>query len=84
MTPKKYPQNLHTPKNIHFSENPKNIEIQIFEPPKSDPSLRMYETIRAPPPPPGVLQRLFTLRPTVCSPRDQAYDVKINQIISFS
>ena len=30
--PKKYPQNLHTPKNIHFSENPKNIEIQNFEP----------------------------------------------------
>ena len=22
------------PKNIHFSENPKNIEIQSFEPPK--------------------------------------------------
>ena len=27
MTPKKYPQNLHTPKNILFSETPKNIEI---------------------------------------------------------
>ena len=32
MTPKKYPQNLHTPKIINFSENPKNIEIQNFEP----------------------------------------------------
>ena len=42
MTPKKYPQNLHTPKNIQFSEplppppkkkkkNKKNIEIQNFE-----------------------------------------------------
>ena len=29
---KKNPQNLHTLKNIHFSENPKNIEIQDFEP----------------------------------------------------
>ena len=37
MTPpqkKKYPQNLHTPKNIYFSENPQNNEIQNFEPPK--------------------------------------------------
>ena len=34
MTPKKYPQNLHTRKNIYFSENPKNIEIQNFEPKK--------------------------------------------------
>ena len=39
MTPKTYPQNLHTPKipqkypkNINFSETPKNIEIQKFEP----------------------------------------------------
>ena len=36
--PKKYPQNLHTPpqkkkKKISFLENPKNIEIQNFEPP---------------------------------------------------
>ena len=34
MTRKKYPQNIHTPKNIHFSEYPKNIEIQNFEPQK--------------------------------------------------
>ena len=31
---KKYPQNLHTPKDIYFSENPKNIEIQNFGPRK--------------------------------------------------
>ena len=34
MIPKKYPQNLHTPKIIHFSETPKNNEIQNFESPK--------------------------------------------------
>ena len=34
MTPQKYPQNLHTPKNIYFSENPQKIEIQNFEPQK--------------------------------------------------
>ena len=48
MTPKKYPQNLHTPKIYSFSETPKNIEIQDFE-----PSLRMCENIRVPPPPGG-------------------------------
>ena len=32
--PQKYPQNLHTLKNIQFSENPQNIGIQNFEPPK--------------------------------------------------
>ena len=32
---------------------PKNIEILNFEPQKKDPSLRMYENIRAPPPPWG-------------------------------
>ena len=52
MTPQKYPQNLHTPKNIHFSDSPKNIEIQNFEPQKNDPSLCLYEIIRVPPPPP--------------------------------
>ena len=50
--PKNYPQNLHVQKNIHFSENPKNIEIQSFEPKENDPSLRMYENISPPPPPP--------------------------------
>ena len=34
MTPKTYPQNLHTPIDIYFSENHKNIEIQNFEPKK--------------------------------------------------
>ena len=52
MTPQKYPQNLHTPKKIYFSENPKHIKIESFEPQKNDPSLRMYEIIRVPPPPP--------------------------------
>ena len=33
--PKKYPQNLHTPKKYHFSENPpQNIENHNFEPKK--------------------------------------------------
>ena len=44
MTPKKYPHK----KKFHFSENPKNIEIQNVEP-KNDPSLRMYEHIRVSP-----------------------------------
>ena len=34
MTPKKYPQYLHTKKNIYFSENPQKIEIQNFGPQK--------------------------------------------------
>ena len=32
--PQKYVQNIDTPNNIRFSENPQNIEIQNFEPPK--------------------------------------------------
>ena len=32
--PKKYPQNLHTPQKYSFSQTPKNIEIQNFEPQK--------------------------------------------------
>ena len=32
--PRKYPQNLHTQKNIHFLKTPKNIRIQNFEPQK--------------------------------------------------
>ena len=50
MTPKKYPQNFHTQKNIHFSENPKNIEIQ-----KSDPQkmVRAYVRMKIEYPPPG-------------------------------
>ena len=34
MTTYKYPQNLHTPQNIHLSENPQNIEFKILNPPK--------------------------------------------------
>ena len=35
MTPKKYPQNLHTPQKIYiFLNTLKNIEIQNFEPQK--------------------------------------------------
>ena len=41
MTQKKYPQNIHTQKNIYFSENPKNIEIQNVEPKKKLPE-HMY------------------------------------------
>ena len=45
---KKHAQNLHTQKNMNFSDPPppkKKIEIQNFEPPKNSPSLRMYENI---------------------------------------
>ena len=49
MIPKEYPQNLHTPKIIDcFLKTPKNIEIQNVEPKRNDPSLRIYENIRAP------------------------------------
>ena len=34
MTPKKIHKTYKPPKNIYFSENPKNIEIQNFEPQK--------------------------------------------------
>ena len=50
MTPKKYPQNLHTPKNIRFSENPKNIEIQNFEPPKTTRAYVCMKISEYPPP----------------------------------
>ena len=32
--PKKYPQKLHTPKNIYFSENPKLLTFKILNPQK--------------------------------------------------
>ena len=48
-----------TQKKNHFLKTPKNIEIQNFEPPKNDPSLRLYEHVRVPPPPPlGDRQRV--------------------------
>ena len=60
MTPKKYPQNLHTPQNIFiFLKNLKNIEIQNFEPKKMT---RAYVCMKIsvyplpPPPPPRALQ----------------------------
>ena len=50
MTPKKYPQNLHTQKIFIFLKPEKNPEIQNFEPQKKNyPRLRMYENIRVPP-----------------------------------
>ena len=49
MTPKKYAQNFHTPKNIQLSES--QIEIKNFEPNKNSLSLGMYENIRVPLPP---------------------------------
>ena len=55
MTPKKYPQNFIPPKIFIFLKTPKSIEkIKILNL-KNDPSLRMYENIRVPPPPPGQL-----------------------------
>ena len=49
MTPKKYPQNLNAPKNIHFSENPKKYWNSEFWTQKNGPSLRICENIRVPP-----------------------------------
>ena len=49
--PKKYPQNLHTPKKIFiFLETPKNIEIQNFEPKKMG---RAYVSVKISEYPPG-------------------------------
>ena len=53
MTPKKYPQNFHTQKTIYFSENPKNIEIQNFEPPKMTRAYVCMKISEYLPPPPG-------------------------------
>ena len=44
MTPKEYPQNLHTPPKIFiFLKTPKNIEIQNFEPQKM---VRVYVYVK--------------------------------------
>ena len=53
MTPKIYPQYLHTPKKFSFLKNPKEIEIQNFEPQKIAQAyiICMYENIRVPPSP---------------------------------
>ena len=61
MTPKIHPQNLHTKKYIHFSENQQKIEIQDFEQKKwLEPTyIWKYSTYKwkyqstPPPPPPG-------------------------------
>ena len=60
MTPIEYRQNLHIPKGNIFSENPPKIsKFKILNPPKNDQSLRMYENIRVPaPPPPGTVSTL--------------------------
>ena len=58
MTPKKYPQNFKTPKNICFSEIPKNIEIQNFEPKKMDRAYVCMKISEYPPPPPLHLPQL--------------------------
>ena len=57
MTPKKYPQNFDTPKNIYFSENPKNIEIQKFEPKKMDRAYVWMKKSEYPPPWGGVMPK---------------------------
>ena len=55
MSPKKYPQNLHTPQKYYFSVNPQEIlKFKILNQ-KNGPSLRMYQNIRYPPPPLGIL-----------------------------
>ena len=59
MTPQKYPQNLHTPKNINISDPPppppqkkkKIFVIQKFKQ-KNAPFLRMYQTVSEYLPPP--------------------------------
>ena len=56
MTPKLYPQNLHTPPNIQFSDTRKNIEIQNFETLKNGPILRIKISENTPPLPHVVLR----------------------------
>ena len=60
--PKKYPQNLHTPKTYSFFSKPKKIlKFRILNP-KNSPSLRrpMCENIRVPPPPPWVYDKRWS------------------------
>ena len=55
--PKKYPQNLNTPKNIFiFLKTQKNIEIQNFEPKKMDRAYVCVKISEYPPPPPRDLK----------------------------
>ena len=53
--PQENPQNFHTPKNIHFSENPpKILKFKILNPNKcpEPTSVKKYQS-SPPPPPPG-------------------------------
>ena len=47
--PKKYPQNLHTPKILIFLKPPKNNVIQKFKPKKKPEPTHVSNSIRAPP-----------------------------------
>ena len=50
MTPKKYPQNFHSPKNIYFSENPKKIsKFKILNPKKLTESTYVWKYQSNPP-----------------------------------
>ena len=51
MIPNKNPQNLHTPKYIHFSENPKNSKIQNLEPKKWPEPIYVWKYQSTTPPP---------------------------------
>ena len=67
------------PKKYSFFWKPKKIlKFKFLNPPKMTRAYVCMKLSEHPPLPPGVLQRLFTLRPTVCLPRDQAYDVKLH------
>ena len=46
---KKYPQNLHTQKNINFLKTPKNIKILNFKPQKKTGAYRCMKTSEYPP-----------------------------------
>ena len=60
MVPKKYPQNLHTPKNIYFSEKPQKIlKFKTLTPKKWSEPTYVWKYPRTPPFPPGVPRRYF-------------------------
>ena len=57
MTPKNIHKIFIPSKNIHFSENPKNIEIQNFEPKKMGRAYICVKISEYPtPPPPGLFK----------------------------
>ena len=56
MTPKKYPQNFHTQKNIYFFENQKKYQIQNFEPKKWTEPTYVWKYQSTPPPPPFIIK----------------------------